>query len=435
MQCKGILAGALLLCAPGPSSAAGHAAQITAAYATQITVDNAAALLVQGSDANGGIGDWALGNGVLCAVISDPAHESLLSEQGGVLTDFARCGVAHDEWNTFESLLNASREQMLGASRIRAEPTRPDGSVAIVVGARIHGLEVETTYILAPERPDVLQVVTRAARPPEPLEGAGEPVRAFLFGDLVIHGRRQLAPFTLQLAPDGAGVLREGSVGFVHPAADPDDLLGMVDAVVPANLHVLVGGEQQATGVSYGLQLIGARLETQDGTSDELPRFAINGESFSMHGVLTRPLYVGGANGDMGLFELAQTLLMDIEPGETLVLQREIRVGARADVASVTDQLWPTGPHIRGRAPPSARIHVATADGIPITQVRPDDDGTFAFHVPTSGAYTLEVRGSLDRSSDRSFEVTREGLDLGHLALEAAATVLLPRGEPMSTLR
>ena len=40
-----------------------------AGYAERITPENAAARRVLGSDSTGGIGDWALGNGHLCAVI------------------------------------------------------------------------------------------------------------------------------------------------------------------------------------------------------------------------------------------------------------------------------------------------------------------------------------------------------------------------------
>jgi len=411
---------AAVAAAPGPAGASER-------YAEQVTAANAAERLVAGSDATGGLGDWALGNGHLCAVVSDPDHESHLSARGGVLIDLARCGVAHDEWNTVETLLNLSREQMLTPDTVRAEPDRPDGSVAIVAGARMHGLEIETAYVLSPAEPDALRIETRAAR----LAGddAGEAARAFLFGDVVLHGRRQLAPFTIQLEPDARGVRAPGSVGFAHPHTDPDDLLTMVDAILPANLHVLLGGDRQQPGVAYGLRLVGAQLVAADGSSRPLPSLAINGESFSMYGVFTRPFWVGG--GDVGLLELAQTLFMDIEPGETLVLTREVRVGARADVASVTDQLWPDGPALRGRVEPDARVHVSTADGTPITQARPDAGGGFALRVPASGRYRVSVQGPNRRSLERSADVGVEGLDLGPLDLPPTGTVELPAGEAM----
>ena len=165
---------------------------------------------------------------------------------------------------------------------------------------------------------------TRATRLP-PDETAE---RAFLFGDVVLHGGRNLAPFTLALDADFR-IRDEGSVGFRHPQVDPDDLLTMLRAILPANLNVLVGGDMQQPGVAYGLRILGARLVSPEGLSRPLPQLAINGDSFTMHGVFSRPLWLEGP--DVGWFELAQSFFMDVEAGETLVLQREILVGAPID--------------------------------------------------------------------------------------------------------
>lgn len=399
-------------------------------FAERITPENAVARLVGGSDATGGIGDWALGNGVLCAVISDPSHESHLMPQGGVLIDLGRCGLAHDEWNTLEMLLNLSRDSMLGGATIRAETGAADGPVAVVVGARMLGLEIETRYRLRPERPEALEIETRATRLPEAPDVLVE--RAFLFGDVVLHGRRQLAPFSLRFDARARTVQAAGSVGFAHPAVDPDDLLTLVRAILPANLHVLVGGDPQRPGVAYGLHLVGARLEAPDGSSQPLPHLAINGEDFTMQGVFTRPFLVGGSDG-VGWLELAQTILMDLEPGETLVFTRELLVGARADVASVTDQLWPDAPRVRGQCAPEARIHVTRDDGTPVTQARPDATGGFAFRLPP-GRYRLDLRAHFGKSLSRELELAGADLDLGPLVLPDAGRpgrVLLPRGRPM----
>ncbi len=399
-----------------------------APYAEQVTAENAARRLVGGSDATGGIGDWALGNGVLCAVISDPSHESHLTPLGGTLIDLGRCGLAHDQWVGAETLFNMSRDHMLGATAIRAEPRSPDGSVAIVASARLQGLAIETRYALTPEHPEALLIETRALRLP-PTETGQDAERAFLFGDVVLHGRRQLAPFTLHVDAAGLPLFDAGSVGFAHPPSDPDDMLTMVRAILPANLHVLVGGGSQRPGVAYGVRLLGGRLEGPDGSTRPLPQLAINGESFTMQAVFTRPLYFGGEDG-IGWLELGQTLLMDLEPGETLVLTREILVGERSDVASVTDQLWGWAPLLRGRVEPEARVHVATPEGTPVSEVRPDASGAFALHIPV-GRYRLSVRGPMDRVQEREVEVGAAGLDAGPLSLPALGRVLLPRGRPM----
>lgn len=395
-----------------------------ATWAQQITAETLPRLRVGGSDATGGIGDWALGNGVLCAVVSDPAHEALLGPRGGDLVDLGRCGLAQDQWVSQETLLNMSRDSMLGADWIRAEPHLPDGSVALVTGARSQGLELETRYRLAPEQPDALRVETRVQRLPE----ATDAPRAFLFGDVILHGRRQLAPFTLHLDPSGTRVLADGSVGFAHPAVDPDDMIQMVAAILPSNLHVLVGGDRQQPGVAYGVRLLDARVRSADGEERPLPSLSINGESFTMQGVFTEPFALGGEH--IGWLELAQSVWMDLAPGDILSVTREIRVGARADVASVTDQLWADHPRVVGRVEPGARLHLETPEGIPVTEARPDASGAFSFHAPP-GAYRLRVVGPASREQEHELVLGPGGVDLGTLALPPPARVLLPRGRPM----
>lgn len=393
-------------------------------WAEQITTESLARLRVGGSDATGGVGDWALGNGALCAVVSDPRHEAHLGPRGGALVDLGRCGLAHDQWVSQETLLNMSRGSMIGADWIRAEPARADGSVALVTGSRTAGLQVETRYRLALEQPDVLRVETSVRRDPQDPAAA----RAFLFGDVVLHGRRQLAPFTLHLDPSGQSLRSDGSVGFAHPAVDPDDMIAMVSAILPSNLHVLVGGDRQDPGVAYGVRLLDARLHTADGREQPLPSLSINGESFTMQGVFTAPFGFGGES--IGWLELAQSVLMDLAPGDRLSLTREIRVGGRSDVASVTDQLWTGHPRFSGRVEPGARLHLETLEGVPVTQARPDASGAFSFRAPP-GRYRLRVAGPAGRAHSRDVQLGSEDRELGLLTLPLPARVLLPRGRPM----
>ena len=58
-----------------------------APYAERIDPTNHARRALGGPDAVGGVGDWALGDGIVCAVVSDPAHESSLRGSGGTLLD------------------------------------------------------------------------------------------------------------------------------------------------------------------------------------------------------------------------------------------------------------------------------------------------------------------------------------------------------------
>lgn len=398
-------------------------------FAAQLTPENIAELRVGGSDAIGGLDDWAIGNGTVCAVVSDPSHEAQLSVQGGVLVDLGHCDAANDEWVLAQSLVNISRQLVLPVTHVAVERDGKDGIARLVTRGTLLGLSVETRYQLDLERPDALQIETRVERLPDAPDGA----RAFLFGDVLTHGRRQLAPFTLELPPRATELslppLPAGSVGFQHPDVDPDDLLTMIGAILPANLHVLVGGDQIAPGVSYGLRVVSAKFESADGTLRDVPYFSINGESFTLLGALANPVWVGGKSG-AGLLELAQTIFMDIEPGERLFFTREVLVGRRADVASVTDLVWPNAPLVHGTTEPAARIHVSTRAGTPVTEVRPDADGSFTFRVPP-GRYALRVPAPGGREVVREIEVGEAGLALGPIEPSARAGVALPRGEPM----
>ena len=76
-------------------------------------------------------------------------------------------------------------------------------------------------------RPRRLRVRTQLER-----RRAGDSV--FRFGDIVLHGHRQLTPYTLSTRRP------ELSPGFSHPALDMESTLAMVEALVSADLHVLV---------------------------------------------------------------------------------------------------------------------------------------------------------------------------------------------------
>ena len=80
-------------------------------FATRLTAENLQRHRVGGPDAIAGIGDWALGNGVVCAAITDLGHESMLTDQGGLLVDLGHCGRNDDQWGVLQPMLNLSREE------------------------------------------------------------------------------------------------------------------------------------------------------------------------------------------------------------------------------------------------------------------------------------------------------------------------------------
>lgn len=386
-------------------------------HAGQIDAENVAAYRVGGPDAIGGIGDWAIGNGTLCAVISDREHEAILSEVGGVLIDLGHCDREDDQFNVLHSLMNMSRSEVVPVRSVRAELDLYTAEARIITTGERLGVFVETTYSLRRDRPSALGIVTRLVR-----RKPGE--RLFLFGDVSLHGHRQLSGFAL------AAKRLEHSTGFGHSSLDPFKPLEMLSAVVPADTQVMVGGDALSPGIAYGLQLVEVTLERASGEVLTVPSLTVNGENFSMLGVFARPFWVGGEDS-LGLLPLAQTLMMDLHKGDSLVIRRLMHVGDRADVASVTDQIFSDAPRVHGSVnDPSARLHVSLAAGAPVTQVRPDPDGAFSFRVPT-GRYQLVVIAPGNRSVQRDLEVGETDVDLGKIDVGAAARVTLPRGQRM----
>jgi hypothetical protein len=390
-------------------------------FAGRIETSNIARWQRAGPDATGGLGDWAVSNGELCAVVTDPSHESDLSDQGGSLVDLGRCGVADDQFVLLQPLANLSREGILPVDEIRSE-TGP-GEAKIIGQGQRDGLAFEMTYAVDRERPRRLRIVSRLTR-----VGKGPALRAF--GDVVVQSDRALQPFTLSLARP------EQSRGFVHPDLDLDSALSVARATHEGDLHVLVGAEGTLPGVSYGLHLVGARVEKPGGGSRPAPMLVLAAESFSGFAAFPRPFWLG-APKKLGAFQLLQLPFMDLAPGETLVVERELWVGERSDVASVTDALFANAAPVSGSvSDAAARIHVDRDDGVPLTQVRPDAEGRFSLRLPP-GRYRARALAPGGREGTAAFEVvgaeatTGAATEIPPLALAGPALVTLPQGTPM----
>jgi len=182
--------------APAPVASVLVAAQVN---------DSNFALLVRGSSAIGGLGDYVLSNGTLCATISDPSHETYLSYRGGTLVDLGYCGRNDDQWNTYHELFNLSREKILPSETIATQIT--DHDAVIIVTGKVSGVENKTIYRLDLAHPEELAIETTLTR----VEKSGA---LDLFGALILHPHRSLAPFVIDThAP-------QYSKGFHHPHAD-----------------------------------------------------------------------------------------------------------------------------------------------------------------------------------------------------------------------
>ena len=271
----------MTVAATAPST--GHAELV----AERITAESFERLRVGGPDADAGVGDWALSNGTICAVISDPAHESALTPAGGVLIDLGHCGRENDQWAVLQPMLNLSQSALIEVSEI--EPGRGPDSAWLRTRALFAGVAIETTYTLRSDRPEALDIGLRARR-----EQDGD--RLFSIGLTLLHPSGQTPVFSLQRSAP------ERSSGFIHPTIDYRSLWSMLNALTASDLAVLVGGEGLAP-VSYGLERLSSRVR-ENGTTAGLASFSVTGGHFTFMNAMSRPLWLGTADEAPGISEI-----------------------------------------------------------------------------------------------------------------------------------
>lgn len=377
--------------------------------AERITAESFDSRQVGGPDADAGIGDWFLGNGTICAAISDPGHESPLSPHGGVLIDLGHCGRDDDQWSVLHPLLNLSQQEVLPIDSIAAG--RDEARAWIDTRAVYRGVEIRTTYTVDFAEPTALSVAIRARR-----FTPGE--RLFALGAITLHASGQLSAFSLSRSDPTS------SPGFAHPASDRSSTRALIGSLVDADLTVLVSGDGTPP-ISYGIERVGAALV--DGMArDDVAAFTITGDHYTVQNALASPPWLGRASGAPGLMHMARIPFMDLEPETELALDYRIWVGERADVASVTDRIFVDANLVRGRVDdPSARVHLAWADGGAVSEIAPDEKGRFTLRLPP-GRYRAEARAAAGRSAEHFFEVpvaSAAGIEAAN-----AATLRAPGG-------
>ena len=407
----------LWLVLSGPASGASvepAASSSDGLVAVRIDARNAQRTIQGGPDAIGGIGDWALQNGTLCAVVADPSHESDLSTAGGGLVDLGFCGRDDDQFILYQELLNNSLGDPVPAESVAAEI---DARAArLVVRGGRDGVAVETRYELDPALPRRLRIETRVSR-------GRDAAKLYGFAGALANVQ--------SLTPFGAGLGSAAiSRGYVHPSYADRGLSGISKAAVPADLVVAVGAEELQPGIAYGQRLVSVRLEDDTGKAVALPHFFLCDSLATVVATFVRPFWIGDGSA-LGRVQMLQTRLMNLAPGSRLVLEQEIWVGERADVASVTDLLWSDAPQLVGRVDDArAVVHVDRATGEPVTQVRVGEDGRFGVRLP-AGNYRLRVGAPGGREVESTVSVAASAVDLGLLAVGPPARVTLPRNTPM----
>lgn len=391
------------------SVAVTHAAPLVA---TQITAENYATHHVGGPDSDAGIGDWFLSNGTICATITAPEHESAITPRGGVLTDLGHCGAANDQWIVLQPMLNLSQSHVVPIDEVKAElgPKR----ASIHTRAVFEGVELITTYSVNHERPNAIDVSTRAKR-------IAEGDALFSVGQILLHTSGQTPVFSLNR------VSPEDSAGFVFPETDRRSITSLLAALISSDLTVLVGAEGMPP-VSYGLEELSAQV-TEAESTEALGTFSVSGEHFTFTSALARPPWIGGTDAAPSLLQLAQIPFMDIEDEQVVAFDQRIHLGARSDVASITDRVWNYGALIRGSVDdPAARVHIDRISGAPMTEIRPDPDGRFQLRLP-KGEYRVRALAPGGREAVLVFSVLRYGEEqqLADIVLGSPGRIRLPR--------
>ena len=133
-----------------------------APYALRITPENAAERQLHGPDSTAGIDDWVVGNGTLCAAVTDPSHESDLSDLGAALVDVGHCDRKDDQWGSFQPILNFSQSTVVPVSEVETETG--EGVALIRTRGTRDGVVIETSYSVNLETPHALGITTRITR-------------------------------------------------------------------------------------------------------------------------------------------------------------------------------------------------------------------------------------------------------------------------------
>lgn len=385
-------------------------------YAAQLSLDNIERLPAIGMDGIGGIDDWFLTNGTLCAVISGKNHASYLSLHGGVLVDLWHCNSANDQWNSSHPQFNLQKDQIPVTRRITAASDASQAYVETV--AEREGLQARIRYSFTAQNPEQLDIETQITR-------VGEGDSMGMFGSLILHPRGSLTPFTLDTEA------MEHSRGADQPAVYGSDQLSVIGSVVVADLQILLGSRHIQPSITYGVKNTGAFLVQPDGTQEPLHQFLLGGQDFSLFGAFTLP-FPSWWSRTPGIVSFLSGLLVDLDPGETFLLNQSVLVAEGSTAAGITDRVY-DGVRVTGTLDTAeAGIAVNDAQGRAITFVRPNAQGKFTFVAP-GGVEALVLTVETPWSTQtQSAQLGATTLDLGAISTGAVATLQLPQGDAMN---
>ncbi|MDF1687789.1 MAG: CehA/McbA family metallohydrolase [Parvibaculaceae bacterium] len=396
------------------SLAAFHTSAHAQVLAQQITATNAETLIQGGPDAVGGIGDWLLSNGTICAVITNVNHESDLSINGGTLNDLGFCDRDDDQFVTAQDLLGGSRSTPVNITRI--DSAVGDGAASLLTFGVQGDVTVETRYTVREGTPSRLFISKHIRRHDENADG-------FSVFTPVMLNYHSMEPFVL------ASKDLSKSTGFALEEFVTRGPSAFGDAARPADTIITLGPADSLVPISYGWRLLSAEVVT-DGEHTPLPSFVLADRSSIAFLHLAQDLLIGDGQA-LGLVQLLQVAAMEMPVDSEIIIKEEFIIGRSGDVASITDQLFTSAPLLTGKVlEPGVVLHLTREDGAPFTHIQPDEDGTFSAHAP-SGNYVLEAKAQGDRHVSQTITVPSAGVDVGVISLSTPTRVFLPHGDAM----
>ena len=380
--------------------------------AQQITAANVSELQRQGPDALGGIGDWHLSNGTLCAVVSDVLHEGQFSTRGGNLIDLGFCGRADDFFPLSSDLVEGTQRKRFDAQSVSAV-----NNSEIVVISRSDNIEMTVRYFFDPSAASQLQIQKHYRL----IDKGGA---SFRFISPLQFNYRSLEPFVFSSKSTGV------SNGFAQEDFVSRGVSAMTVAARPADTVITISPNSAEHAISYGWQLKSAERTNADGSIVNLPHFVLADNESTAMLVLSDSFYIGDGTR-VGWLQLVQVPLLSLAATSSLTLHETIYVADTGDVAGITDQLFSQAHMVTAQIGESyAALHIDTAAGIPVTHAKPNENGMVNLKLP-NGDYRLRLLGLGDRTIEKMFSVADQDIDLGDLNLPAIAQVSLPRGAAM----
>lgn len=381
--------------------------------ATKITAANVHQLQQQGPDAWGGIGDWHLSNGKLCATISAVDHESDLSSQGGSLIDLGFCERADDQIVVLHDLLDGSTGRPINAHRIEAINHKNTAAIRVFSGA--NGFAVETTFSVDANQPTQLQIHKTISR-------RHDDAPDFFIYVPVFFNYFSMPTFVLDSREP------QRSSGFKRQAFFDKGVSNFGDAAQDADTIIAIGAKGTGLPIAYGWRLRSA-TRTSAGESEALPSFALSDQGSTIFLIPARPFFFGDGE-ELGLPQLLELPIMGLTPGDQIELHETLYIGERSDVAAITDQLFPDAPLITGQLnDPAGVVHIDHAQGPPFSFSTTNAAGEFALHVP-QGEYRITAAAPGQRQQTQDFKVPSTGEPTPAGAIPALQLSLPPLAKP-----